>query len=918
MFRVRINGRRYSCESGQTILATLRSAGIEVPALCDDPRLAPIGGCRLCLVEIKGQNRPAAACATPLADGMEIQTHTEQLEQLRRTQLRLLARQYPALPLLNERSLPIGCNSRTSSSAVSNEFLRWIRAYGLDDQLGDAGTHPSPLSAHQTGDSHPCIAVDMSRCIHCFRCVRICDEVAGRFVWKAWNRGNWTEIRPAGPNLRQSSCVSCGACVDTCPSGALLDKGVFVSLRETNPHAEREEYTCEVRTVCPYCGTGCEMHVGHENGRVVAVRPVLDAPVNKGHLCVKGRYGWQFVHAPDRVTAPMIRNGDAWKKVPWDEAIAFVAERLKRIIAEHGPDVVGILGSARATNEENYVAQKFARAVIGTNNVDCCARVCHAPTAAGMKLTLGTGAATNSFDDIEQAATIMICGANPTENHPIVGDRIRQAVRRGAELIVIDPRRIELADVATIHLQLRPGTNIPLLNSMAQVIVDEKLYDQSIVPVHVEDWENYQRFIADWPPKLADEICGVPAEPIRRAARRYATHKPAMCIHGLGVTEHVQGTEGVIGLVNLAVLTGNLGCSGSGVNPLRGQNNVQGAAHMGCETGVLTGGVPLAEHRQRFEAAWKTSLPTAVGKNLMQMIDAAKDGRLKALWAIGYDVALTNPNASATLAALRSLEFVIVQDLFLTETARDVGSVVLPACSSFEKDGTFMNSERRIQRVRKVIEPVGQSRTDWEILCEVARAMNRAEPFDFHCAEDIWDEIRSVWPAGAGISYRRLESGGLQWPCPSEDHPGTKVLHREIFSGDHRIKLRSIDYRPTVERATRDFPFLLITGRALYQFNAGTMTNRSQTAEFQPADLLCVAPDDASCLNIADGQLVHITSRYGEAELAAKVSEALKPGELFATFQSPSAWVNRLTSPHHDRFVQTPEYKVTAVRIESG
>jgi formate dehydrogenase major subunit len=660
------------------------------------------------------------------------------------------------------------------------------------------------------------------------------------------------------------------------------------------------------------------MHVGHENGRLVSVRPVLNAPVNKGHLCVKGRYGWQFVHARDRVTGPMIRHGHDWKKVPWDEATKFVAERLKRIIGEHGPDAVGILGSARATNEENYIAQKFARVVVGTNNVDCCARVCHAPTAAGMKLMLGTGAATNSFDDIEQARTIMICGANPTENHPIVGDRIHQAVRRGAELIVIDPRRIELADVATIHLQLRPGTNIPLLHSMAKVIVDEKLYDESVVPAHVDDWEKYQRCIGDWPPDLAAEICGVPAELICRAARAYSTNKPAMCVHGLGVTEHVQGTEGVICLVNLAVLTGNLGRAGSGVNPLRGQNNVQGAAHMGCDPGVLTGGVPLAEHRQQFEAAWKASLPTAAGKNLLQMIDAAKDGRLKALWAIGYDLALTNPNAAATLDALRRLEFVIVQDLFLTETARAVGSVFFPACSSFEKDGTFMNSERRIQRVRKVIEPVGQSRTDWEILCEVARAMGRAEQFNFHGAEAIWNEIRAVWPEGAGISYERLESGGLQWPCPGEDHPGTKILHTDILSENRRIKLRSSDYRPTIEQTIAEFPLLLVTGRALYQFNAGTMTGRSITADFQPADLLCVSPHDASRLSIADGQLIHITSRYGEAQLAAKVSDTVKPGELFATFQSPSAWVNRLTSPHHDRFVQTPEYKVTAVRIESA
>jgi formate dehydrogenase major subunit len=885
MPHVTINGKEHPFQAGQTVLAALRAAGVSVPALCDDPRLAPIGGCRLCLVEVRGHAHPVAACTAALAAGMDIQTHTPAIEQLRRTQLRLLAQHYPR---------PDGPLS------PANPFHWWIREYGLEGEL--RGTNRPEL----VDDSHPCIHVDMSQCIHCFRCVRICEEVAGQFVWKAWDRGDRTEIRPARrTSLRDSDCVSCGACVDTCPSGALRDKTALT----LGPPAR------ETRTVCPYCGTGCEMHVGSRDGRIVSIRPVLEAPVNKGHLCVKGRYAWEFVHAADRVTEPMLRRGDRWQTVSWDEAIAHVAERLAPIIASFGPDAVGVLGSSRATNEENYLAQKFARVAVGTNNVDCCARVCHAPTAAGMKIMLGTGAATNSFDDIEQARTILVCGSNATENHPIVGDRIKQAALRGTSLIVIDPRRIELARYARLHLQLQPGTNIPLLNAIAHTIVEEGLFDPA-VPAHVEGWDEFRRFIGASSHEQAEKTCGVPAALIRQAARAYATQKPAMSFHGLGVTEHVQGTEGVMCLVNLALLTGNIGVPGSGVNPLRGQNNVQGAAHMGCDPGVLTGSVPLAEHRQRFESVWKAPLPARRGLNLMQMIDAAGQGRLKALWAMGYDVALTNPHADETIRALRPLDLVIVQDLFLTETARLAGTVFLPACSSFEKDGTFMNSERRIQRVRKAIEPPGACLTDWEIICRVAKALGKAEFFRFGSAEQIWDEVRAVWPPGAGITYRRLESGGLQWPCPTEDHPGTTVLHKGTLSGDSRVKLRHISFSPTDERTTPEFPLLLVTGRLLYQFNAGTMTGRSRTAQLQGLDRLRISAEDAARLGIADGQKVRVASRYGETAIAATVGDDVRPGELFATFQSPEVFLNRVTGPHRDRFVQTPEYKVTAVRVE--
>ncbi|HEY5895595.1 MAG TPA: formate dehydrogenase subunit alpha [Chthoniobacterales bacterium] len=749
----------------------------------------------------------------------------------------------------------------------------------------------------------------MAQCIHCYRCVRICDEVQGQFVWRVWDRGATPRILPdSGTTLLASSCVSCGACVDSCPTGALEDQTVLAQ-------GVPEEWT---RTTCPYCGTGCEMLVGTIGNHVVQVKPALDAPVNKGHLCEKGRYAFDFVHARDRVTDPMLRENGTWRKVSWPEAISFVAERFRDILDRHGPDSIGVLGSARTTNEENYLAQKFARVVLGTNNVDCCARVCHAPTAAGMRMTLGTGAATNSFDDIEHAATFLICGCNPTENHPIVGARIKQAVLRGAQLIVIDPRRIELSQYTSLHLQLRPGTNIPLLNALANVVVAEGLADETTLRERVRDFEAFRNFLAKWPPEYAAGICGVDAELIRRAARLYATSRPSMCFHGLGMSEHVQGTEGVICLVNLALLAGNFGRPGSGVNPLRGQNNVQGSAHMGCEPDNLTGFVPIEQGRDVFESVWQTSLPRTRGLNLMQMIDDAAERHLRALWAIGYDVAFTNPNANATKAALGQLDLVVVQDLFFNELAREFGHVLLPACSSFEKDGTFMNSERRVQRVRRALSPMGQSRGDWEIICDVAKAMGHGEQFAYGTAEEIWNEVRRVWKAGAGISYKRLESGGLQWPCPTEDHPGTQILHRETFPTGKTAPLMCIDFHATPETVNAEYPYLLTTGRTLYQFNAGTMTMRTANTQLRRTDTLDVSPADADRLHLHEGDAAHVRSRHGHAVLPIHFNPRIKPGELFATFHTTAVSLNQLIGPHRDTHTLTPEYKVVAVRVEKN
>lgn len=889
MIEATINGHVSQFADRFSILEACRSVGIDIPTLCHDERLKPIGSCRLCLVQVGGKPRPVTACDTPLSQGMVISTHPPALENERRMLLRMLAQDHPGAGL---RQFP------------KKEFHRCALQYGLSEADFDGAHDP-----HLLDDSHPYIHVDMSQCIVCYRCVRICEEIQGQFVWQVLNRGHETHIVPdSGTTLRESSCVGCGACVDTCPTGALEDKSII----------ERGVAADWTRTTCPYCGTGCELNVGTRDNQLISISPVLDAPVSKGHLCVKGRYAFDFVSAADRMSEPMIRKDGDWQCVSWEDAISFVANRLQLIAKDYGSDSIAILGSARGTNEENYLAQKFARLVIGTNNVDCCARVCHTPTAAAMKLMLGTGAATNSYNDIEKAETILICGANPTENHPIVGARIKQAVLNGTRLIVIDPRKVELAAYSTLHLQPRAGTNIPLLNALAHVIVAEKLFDREFATDRIAEWDEFCDFIKEFTPEQVEATCGVNAELIRQAARLYATGKPSMCFHGLGVTEHTQGTEGVMCLVNLALLTGNIGKPGTGVNPLRGQNNVQGAAHMGCDPAVLTGSVAMNEAKALFENAWRAPIPERRGLNMLEMVDAAGAGKLKALWAIGYDLALTNANATATDRALHKLDLVIVQDVFLNETARQFGSVFLPAASAFERDGTFMNAERRIQRIRKAIEPIGQSKSDWEIICAAAKAMGKGEFFDYTSTEEIWNEIRTVWPAGNGVTYARMEKGGLQWPCPSEDHPGTEVLHRETFQVGKKAALRRVPYRPTKETISDEFPFLLVTGRALYQFNAGTMTMRTRNAELRATDLLDINHADAARLRLQNGEQVRIRSRHGDTIMPIRITPSVRPGEIFATFHTAEIFLNRLTSPHRDRYVKTPEYKVTAVCLEKA
>lgn len=882
MFRVTIDGAPRQLAAPMSVLQALVESGCAPPALCHDARLAPIGACRLCLVEIAGEPLPVASCTAILADGMVITTISPALERLRRINLSLLAEHYPG-PAPGRITL----------------FDQLLARYAV------SSGKQAPTKPVYSDDSHPYIGTAMERCIHCQRCIRICDDVQGQFVWSNWSRGEHAHIATtAGGSMLANGCVACGACTDTCPSGALFD-------RYDQPAAERW-----TRSTCSYCGVGCQLELGSRHNRVVAAQPA-DSPTNRGHLCAKGRYAFGFAAAADRVTTPLLReDGGDWRSVSWDRALDAAASGLAAIRSRYGPDAIGVLGSARATNEENYLIQKFARAVIGTNNVDCCARVCHTPSAKALKVMLGTGAATNCFDDIERAEMLLVCGCNPTVNHPVVGARIKQAARRGARLVVIDPRHTELADYAELHLAPRNGTDIALFNAMAAAMIEQGWTRPDFIAARVSGYAEFAAFIQAFSPERMAQVCGIDAADIRAAARLYATSPAAMCFHGLGLTEHHRGTETVMALINLALLAGQLGRAGCGINPLRGQNNVQGAAQMGCDPAVLVGAQSFAAAGERISAAWGVPLPATHGQDLLAMMDAARAGRLRGLWAVGYDIQHSLAETQRTAEALQKLDVVIVQDLFLNETARAFGTIFLPAASALEKDGTFMNSDRRVQRVRAAVDPPGECRPDWWIVQQLALRLGQARGFNFAGPEAIWDEVRALWPDAAGMSYGRIERETLHWPCPAPDHRGTPVLYRDRFAHGAKAQLARIDWHPDPEQCDEHYPLMLITGRDLYAFNTGTMTGRTPNLTLHTRDTLAMAVADADSLGLRDGEQVRVKSRYGSVVLPLRCVDELRPGEVFSTFHHAEPLVNQLSSPERDTLVHTPAHKRTAVRVD--
>ena len=881
-----IDGVEVTANKGDTILKAALEHGIYIPHLCYHPDLQPFGGCRLCMVEIRGKGL-TISCKASVEAGIAVVTESPQINKVRRIAAELLIANHERNCLECFKNPECELQKVAGYLGIKEERLSRLRRTNKKLQIDD---------------SNPFFSRDLNKCILCGICIRTCDEIQGVGAIDFAFRGPDTRVSATKDKpIMESECVSCGECVVRCPVGALIPK--------TTQRPARE-----VKSICCYCGCGCGIKLGIRGDVIVGVQGDRENPASKGRLCVKGRYGIaEFVHHPDRLTTPLIRKDGELKQASWDEALELVAARLR----EYAPEEVAFIASAKCTNEENYVMQKFARAVLGTNNIDHCARLCHAPSVAGLVQSFGSGAMTNSIEEIQEAACILAIGTNTTVSHPVIGLEIKKAVRNGARVIVANPRKIDLCRFADLWLRLRPGTDVALLMGMMRVIVDEGLLDSSFIEQRCQDFDVFKDSLSDFSLDFVEQITGVPSKDIAEAARLYATNKPATIIlYSMGITQHSHGTDNVLATANLAMLTGNIGKRCTGVDPLRGQNNVQGACDMGCLPNVYPGYQAVADPaiREKFETAWGCSLPSSPGLSLVEMFDAAYRKEIKALYLVGENPALSDPDVQHVREALARLEFLVVQDIFLSETA-EFAHVVLPAASFAEKNGTFTNTERRVQLVRKAIEPIGDSKPDWWIISQVAQRLG-AKGFDCNCSSDITEEMRKLTPSYGGISCDRLENGGLQWPCPSEDHPGTCILHTNTFVRG-KGRFMPLKYTPPAEMPDADYPLVLSTGRSLYHFHTGTMTRKvSGLNMIEPEGAVEINPQDASKLSIAQGDKVKVSSRRGEVITKAKVTEALPPGVVFMTFHFAESAANILTNPKLDPVSKIPELKVSAVRVE--
>jgi len=900
-----IDGIEVTVPAGTSVMRAAQECDTSIPKLCATDSLEPFGSCRLCLVEIEGRRGYPASCTTLVEPGMQVRTQTPKLADIRRGVMELYISDHPLDCLTC--SANGNCELQDMTGVVG---LREVR-YGMKGK-----NHFDLLSAltKEKDESNPYFSYDPSKCIVCNRCVRACEETQGTFALTISGRGFDSRVSPGESQpFMESECVSCGACVQACPTATLMEKGVI-------EHGQAEK---KVTTTCAYCGVGCSFDAEVKGTTVVRMVPSKDGGANHGHSCVKGRFAFGYATHPDRITTPMIRKSieDAWQPVSWDEAISYAASEFKRIQAKHGRDSIGGITSSRCTNEETYLVQKLVRAAFGNNNVDTCARVCHSPTGYGLKQTLGESAGTQTFDSVMKADVIMVMGANPTDGHPVFGSQMKRRLREGARLIVVDPRAIDLVRSphiqATHHLKLKPGSNVAMITSLAHVIVTEGLVQEDFVRERCEwaSFEQWRDFVAkpENSPEAMEIHTGVPAAEVRAAARLFATGGNAAIYYGLGVTEHSQGSTTVIGIANLAMATGNIGREGVGVNPLRGQNNVQGSCDMGSFPHELPGyrHVSDAATRALFKDAWGVEPQPEPGLRIPNMFEAAMDGTFLGLYCEGEDIVQSDPNTQHVEAALRAMECVVVQDLFLNETAK-FAHVFLPGSSFLEKDGTFTNAERRISRVRKAMPPLA-GKADWEVTCMLSNALGY--PMDYKDPSDIMDEIARLTPTFHGVSYERLdELGSIQWPCNEDAPEGTPIMHIEQFvRGKGRFMLT--EYIPTDERTSSRFPLILTTGRILSQYNVGAQTRRTPNSMWHDEDRLEIHPADAESRGINEGDWVGITSRAGETVLRAVVSERMQPGVVYTTFHFPESGANVITTDNSDWATNCPEYKVTAVQV---
>jgi len=906
-----INGQEVEARDGMTVLEVAQTAGIYIPTLCYDPDLEPYGGCRLCVVEIENMRGLPTACTIPATEGMVIHTETPAVNKVRRTAVELLMADHPSECLMcNRRTEKEQCtpyeiclrNVAITDRCVLCPANKQCELQKVVDYLGLYELHlPMAIMSSPVDTSHPFLNLDRNRCILCARCVRTCNEITGcGFLDLAYRGYSMKVVTFADKPFLDSICPSCGECVVHCPVGALT-------------HKDTRQPTREVKTTCPYCGVGCGIYLGIHDGQVVTVRGNRDGTVNNGRLCVKGRYGiTEYIHHPERLTTPLVRKNGSFEEVTWDEALDLIASKL----ATYKKDRVAVISSAKCTNEENYIIQKFSRAVLGTNNIDHCARLCHAPTVVGLAQSFGSGAMTNSINEVRDAKCILAIGTNTTEAHPIIGMDIKNAVRNGGKLIVVNPREIDLVHFADLWLQHRPGTDVALLMGMCRVIVDEGLLDSSFIEARCENFDDFRKSLTRFDLDSVEQVTGVLKEKIVDAARIYATTSPATILYSMGITQHSHGTDNVIAIANLAMLAGNIGKPSTGVNPLRGHNNVQGACDLGALPNVYPGYQAVTDSviKEKFETAWGCSLSAQPGLTLAEILEAAYQEQIKAVYIMGENPMLSEPEAKHAEEALKKLEFLVVQDIFLSETAQ-LAHVVLPGVTFAERDGTFTNTERRVQRVRKAIEPVGDSKPDWWITCQIAQRMG-SRGFDFTHPSQIMEEIASLTPSYGGISYERLENGGLQWPCPTPEHPGTPILHTQQFT---RGKGRFIPlvYKPPIELPDDDYPLILTTGRSLYHFHTGTLTRKVNGLNIlRGEELVEINPKDASALDIADGEMVKVVSRRSEVVAKARVTEVSPVGIIFMTFHFVESPTNQLTNPAIDPAAKIPEYKVCAVRVE--